>query len=232
MSWRVRRARQSDAGFTLIEVMLSMAILASMAALVWSSFSLTSRGRRRAEEISDRYHQIRLAMNRMSREISMAFLSKNQLFNQIVPRTLFVSERNSRVDQLTFSALSHVRIEENAKESDQCVIRYFSARDPENSGQTNLMRREEKRLGGQRPGEEGPAYVMLEDVESLHFEFYDARQDQWRERWTTRAADGQPDRLPTKVRIHLKVRNEKDKEVTFYTATRVFLTNPLWFSGQ
>ena len=40
-------------------------------------------------------------------------------------------------------------------------------------------------------------------------------------------ADGQPDRLPSKVRITLTVRDERGKEVPFQTQARVFMQEPL-----
>lgn len=223
--------RQPQSGFTLMEVMVSMAIIAGMVTLIWGSFSISSRTKKKVEEIEERYHQIRLAMNRMAREISMAYLSKNDQMGTTNPRTLFVSQQSSSVDELMFSNMAHLRMEEDAKESDQCVIRYYPAADPENRSQTNLMRRESRRLGDQKPGEEGPAYIMLEDVEELHFEFFDVAAHEWKEIWNTRSADGQPDRLPSKVRVKLTVKNERNKEVTFVTATRIFMQDPLWFSA-
>ncbi|MFH1132801.1 MAG: type II secretion system protein GspJ [Pseudomonadota bacterium] len=225
-------AKPSDAGFTLIEVLLSLAIMSSIVALVWGSFYQTVGTKERVEAIGDHYHQIRLAMNRMAREISMAYLSKNDIVGAIIPRTLFLSQRNSDVDEITFSNLAHERLRENAKECDQSVIRYYSAPDPGDRSIKNLMRRESRRVGGEHPGEEGPAYVMLENIEELHFEFFDEQANEWRENWNTNVADGQVDRLPTKLRIFLTVRDSQEKPITLLTATRTFLRDPLWFSPQ
>lgn len=224
------RARQ--AGFTLMEVMVSLAILAGMMMMVWGSFSLTVKSKRRIEYIEQRYHQIRLAMNRMAREISMAFLSKNDLDGTMNPRTRFTGLRNSSVDDLMFSSLSHMPLQANAKECDQTLIRYYSEADPDDMSVTNLMRRATRRLGVEKPGEEGPAYIMLEDIEELHFEYFDEANNEWKETWNTTSADGQPDRLPTKVRIELTLRDEGDRETTFITATRIHLQDALWFSAQ
>lgn len=226
-----RWSRSRDAGFTLIEVMVSLAILAGMMAMLWGSFSITVNSKRRVEEIEARYHQLRLAMNRMTREISMAYLSKNDIPAAMKPRTMFVSERNSTVDDIMFSSLSHVRLRENAKECDQTLVRYYSAPDPDNRGVTNLMRRASRRLGVETPGEDGPAYIMLENIEALHFEFFDEPNNEWRETWSTTSADGQADRLPTKVRISVTLRDETDREVTYVSATRVYMQDPLWFSS-
>lgn len=225
------RSRRAQAGFTLIEVMLSIAILAGASALIWGSFSLTSRGKEKAQRMIDRYQQLRLAMNRMAREISMAYLSKNDRFGTDNPRTMFVSDDQGRSGMLTFSALGHVRLRENAKECDQSVVRYFVESDPERQGQSNLMRRESRRLGLEHPGEEGPAYVMLEDVEAVKFEFWDAISEEWRDSWNTRSADGQPDRLPDKVRIELTMKDETGETITLRTATRPQLKDALWYTS-
>ncbi len=227
---RRRHRASSRGGFTLMEVLISLAILTGMATIVWGSFSMTSATKRKVEDIEDRYHQIRLSMNRMAREISMSYLSKNDQPMATSPRTLFTHTRNSSIDELMFSNFGHVRLHEGAKESDQGVIRYFSAADPDDASKTNLMRRETRRLGSLKPEEEGPAYVMLEDVEELHFEFWDDQMSEWEDTWNTTSLDGKPDRLPTKVKILLTVKDERGKEITFITATRIFVRNPLWFS--
>jgi general secretion pathway protein J len=232
MMRRAGRQARGAAGFTLVEIMLAIAILTTMLTLVWASFSLTAKSKAKAEAISERYHQLRLAMHRMSREISMAFLSKNEITGTLRPRTMFVGKRESQIDELTFSSFAHMRLREDAKESDQSLITYFAAPDPEDRSRTNLMRRETRRLGVEKPGEEGPAYVMMEDVVGLHFEYFDATANEWREAWNTTSADGQADRLPAKIRILLTIRDEKDKEVTFRTATRTHLIDPLWFTPQ
>ena len=223
-------AGRREAGFTLLEVMISVAIVVGMATIVWGSFSITSKIKTRVEEVEDRYHGIRLAMNRMAREISMAYLSKNDQMGTQYPRTMFISKRESKVDQMTFSHLAHLRMKENAKESDQGIIRYYESPDPDNNDKTNLMRREQHRLGVQKPGEEGPAFIMLEDIEELHFEFFDEQANEWKESWDTTSVSGQPDRMPSKVKIKLTLKDEWGKELTFITATRIFMQDPLWFS--
>jgi general secretion pathway protein J len=229
------RADLSAQGFTLMEVLVSMAIIAGMMTLIWGSFSLTVRSKRRVEEIEARYHQIRLAMNRMAREISMAYLSKNdhpgaQAMQK--PRTKFIAQRNSKVDELSFSSLAHVPLRENAKECDQSLIMYYAAPDPEDRSMTNLMRRETRRLlDPQQSEEDAPAYIMLEDIEELHFEFFDEQNNEWREDWSTISLDGQPERLPSKIRISLIMRDEMDRETTYVTATRIFLQDALWFTS-
>lgn len=226
----MRQGDRQEAGFTLMEVMVSIAILASMTTLLWGSFSLSSRTKRRVEEIGDRYHQIRLAMGRLVREISMAYLSKHDQPGTTKPRTLFTAQRNHGIDELVFSGLAHQPLRANAKECEQSLIRYYGAPDPDDRKRIHLMRYESRRLGGERVMEQGSADVLLEDVEELHFEFFDEQANEWKDRWNTTSADGQPDRLPSKVRISLTLRDETGRRVTFISATRIFLRDPMWFT--
>ena len=224
------RGPAAERGFTLIELMLAVSVTAMVVSLVWSSFSLTARNKQRGEEQAGRYHQVRLALHRMAREISMAYLSRNDQPGTTNPRTMFVGLKSGHGHDLLFSAFAHMRLSEDAKESDQSLIRYYLVPDREQRGSYKLMRRETRRLGVEKPGEQGPAYVLLEDIEELSVEYFDGVADEWRESWSTTAADGQPDRLPTKVRIVMTVRDMGGGELTVRTATRTHLTDPLVFS--
>jgi len=207
--------------------------MAMMVALAWGSFSFTARSKNASERSIARYQQVRTALNRIARELSMAYLSKNDQVGALRPRTLFVGKRGGRVDELTFSTLAHVRLRENARECDQSVLRYsVAAEGPGRAGRQRLLRRESRRLGSDREADEdGAAYVVLDDLRSLRFEYYDAPAKEWREEWSTVAADGQPDRLPDIVRIVVTVLDEREREQTFRTAARTFLRDPLWVSS-
>src|SRR5690606_22842594 len=56
-------------GFTLMELMISIGILAIIAGLVYGSFSPIWQAREEVEAQADRYHAIRLAMERMRRDL-------------------------------------------------------------------------------------------------------------------------------------------------------------------
>ncbi|HEX2659180.1 MAG TPA: prepilin-type N-terminal cleavage/methylation domain-containing protein, partial [Polyangia bacterium] len=57
-----RRDRRRVAGFTLIEVMLAVAILAILTTLMWSAFSQASRNKKRVEAAQERTHTVRTAL--------------------------------------------------------------------------------------------------------------------------------------------------------------------------
>ena len=57
------------AGFTLVEVMLVMAILSMVMTLMWTSFSQASRGKQRVEAAQERTHTVRVALLRMDKGV-------------------------------------------------------------------------------------------------------------------------------------------------------------------
>src|SRR5262249_36252048 len=101
-------------------------------------------------------------------------------------------------------------------------------RDLDNPRLTNLLRRETRRLQNLRFEEApGEADILCDNVVRLHFDYYDSRDKTWREEWITTAPDGQPDRLPSKVRIILTVRDERGQETPFKPEPQIMMKEPL-----
>ena len=60
-------------GFSLVEALVTVVIMALIGMLTFGTFARAMDARERATAITDRYHGVRQAMLRMSREISSAF---------------------------------------------------------------------------------------------------------------------------------------------------------------
>jgi general secretion pathway protein J len=214
-------------GFTLIEVMVAMAIVAMMSMVVWSSFRETSNTKKMVEAQALRYRTVRLALDRMARELSMAYLSQNEDTSLPERRTRFTGKVNGQMHDLTFSYFGHQRLYEDAHEADTAVVSYFSDTDKQ-SHINNLMHRESRRLGYLRPDElTGETDIVCDDVVNMKITYWDSRDKTWREEWNTTTADGQPDRLPSKVKIILTVRDERGQDVPFTTQVRIPMQEPL-----
>ena len=216
-------------GFTLIEVMVAVSILAIVTTLTWASFKQTfstksaDRGAGRAA-----IARCGSALERMARELSMAYVSQNEDTSQPERRTRFVGKHHGDIDEVTFSYFGHQRLYHDANEADTALVSYYAARDRDDSRKTNLMRRETRRLSNLKIDEQpGEADIVCDDVVKLKLDYYDQRDKLWREEWLTTSLDGQPDRLPSKIRITLTVHDERGKEVPFQTEVRVAMTEPL-----
>jgi len=86
---RARAARSGASGFTLIEVMLALAILTFMMTIMWGSFTRTAADKRSIEAAQERLHTVRVALLRMTREIEMAYLSESENFAMTYRRTYY-----------------------------------------------------------------------------------------------------------------------------------------------
>ncbi len=223
------RRHRCTAGFTLAEILIAVAILAIVSSLVYGSFARTFEARDFVGQVQERYHNVRSALERMSREISMAFIYEcRELDTPTGERrmwTVFKVEREGKVDRMTFSSFSHLRLVRDVNESDQNIISYYGEDDPDEPALTNLIRREKVRFDGE-PEEGGVPMVLCHDVDSLHFELWDETKEEWVEEWDCTQVERQ-NQIPKLVRITLTITNEHGEEMPFSTTTRIFTTKPL-----
>jgi general secretion pathway protein J len=224
------RRPNTESGMTLIELMVSMAIMISMLTIAWSTFSGGLRIKRNSDTINERFHEIRVAMARMGDDISAAYISANEDQNLQERRTLFIGKDGSDVDELRFTSMAHRVLWADANESEQTLIYYYAEDDPDISGQTNLLRRESRRVSNEQ-WEQEPAEieVLLRDIEQVEFEFYDWREKDWRDTWDSTAVDAQRGKLPSRVRMVIELENERGDEVKFTSQARVMLQEELKF---
>jgi len=216
-------ARRRAAGFTLIEVMLAVAILAIMTTLMWSAFSQASRNKKRVEAAQERTHTVRTALLRMAREIEMTFLSESNEPDATLPRTQFIAAGRPDVDELWLTAFAHQRLRGGSAEGDTSIIGYFGARDPDDRRILNLMRRESRRLVSRDPREvPGETYIVCPDIVRLKLSYYDYRKKEWRDEWNSNLAGWSF--LPSHVHIALTVLSAEGREVTYTTDARIQLT--------
>jgi general secretion pathway protein J len=212
------------AGMTLIEVMISLAVLGMLMVSVWSSFNGTLRAMEVAEDIQSRYSIVRNGLVRMESELSMTYLSFNRPLDDDRHYTLFEGRDQGDSDSLTFSSFAHLRVRKDANESDQSVIQYSLEADPDDRSRVHLFRRESRRLTGDRPEDLPryfPAYVLVEDVVSFDVKYWNPQLLDWQDEWRTTALDFQPDRLPPRVKIRLGVRDGGD--VVYFTTQVVLM---------
>jgi general secretion pathway protein J len=223
----MRGRTHSNRGLTLIEVALAVAILAVLATLTWGSIARAFDAYETVTDIDRRYHNVRVALNRMAKELSMAYLASPRRTRgpELMWKSVFKSEDGSPFPSLHFTAFAHQILRADAKESDQCEISYFGAPDEDDPKRLNLMRREDPRPD-REPTEGGRSYVLAEDVKDFKLRFWDPRAAEWVEEWDTENADF-AGRLPTLVEITLVTFDEQGEPLTFVTKARINLTAEL-----
>jgi general secretion pathway protein J len=196
--------RALSRGMTLLEVMVSVVILAMIALLIYGAFDSMARGKKAEGMRTDRAREGREAMLRITRELSGAFLSMHNPQNAalITRTTAFVASSSANFDRVDFSTFAHRRFEKDAKESDQCEVGYFVVRDPEVSEKMDLVRREQTPID-MEPKRGGVVNVLAENVEEFDLRYLDPQTGQWVDSWDTTQVSGQPGRLPLEIRVTL-----------------------------
>jgi general secretion pathway protein J len=231
---RRRRSPGSLRGMTLLEVLVSMAILAMVATLIYGAFDGMQRSRTGITRLDDRYHQGRQAIARMSRELQSAFISLQlpQLLNAAVRTPLFLGTDSGSSDRIDFTSFSHQRLARNAHESDQNELSYFMARDPERSDKYDLVRREQKEIDVD-PTKGGVVNVLCEDVTAFDVQYLEPLNDLWLDAWDSsqQASQYTYNRLPLEVRIILVLKGgEGDRPIRLITKVPLGLQAPLTFA--
>jgi general secretion pathway protein J len=213
----------SRRGFTLMEVVVAVAITAFIGAVLGVTFNTTILSKESIESQTEHYRMLRTAMNRMVREIGAAYVSDrydSRRYRDAFDRpTNFIGSR----DRLLFTSLAHQRLYADAKESDQMVVEYQvkSSPDPKAKGRSDLVRRERAQIE-ERMDRGGTEDVLFEGAKKIEFQYWNSDKKQWEDEWDTRRAD-RKSVLPTRVKITLFAVDETGKEVRYSTQTRIML---------
>lgn len=224
--------RRGARGMTLLEIMVSMAVLAMIALLIYGAVDSLSRGKRSEALRAERGRQGRSALLRIVRELSGAFVSLHIPSNPALQtrQTLMIGQNSMPFDRIDFTSFAHRRTTADSKESDQSEIGYFVVPDPERSGKYDLVRREQTPIDyDAKRG--GVVNVIAEDVEKFDVQYLDPMTSQWLENWdTTQAATGQSGRLPLEVWVTIVLANvPPGVEKTYTTKVVLPMQLPLSF---
>ncbi|MFT7622708.1 MAG: general secretion pathway protein J [Myxococcota bacterium] len=219
------RPNQS-AGFTLMEVLVAVGVMSLMSALIFGVISSMFAISDDTDDIVDTNHAARVTLERISRDLSQAFLSLN--FGELETRkTLFVGER----DRLIFTYVGNIPVQAGAVETDQGVVEYKLEGNSDGMSGQNLVRRF-KAVIDEDPESDGQDGILANGVKELEFEYWDEFRQEWDSDW--RADDclsaTEPGfRLPSRVRIKLVLFDRRDQTYEFETQTSIYMTQPLLF---
>jgi general secretion pathway protein J len=226
-------------GFTLLELMVAMAVMASISLLIYSAFSGLQRSREGILRVTDRYREGRMAMDLIVRDLSSAFLTNNLPVSGTPPvkTTAFIGKPGAPVDRLDFATFAYRRLTADSHESDQAEVSYFGAPDPE-SGTVELLRRVDP-IVDTDPERGGRVEVLATDVGLFDVQYLDPLTGLWTEEWDTRQGAGPGYRLPYQVRVILVLHDGKRgkiaaarENIRFVTKIPLMVPAPLRFTAD
>jgi general secretion pathway protein J len=216
---------------TLLEILVSLAILAMMSLLIYGAFDSMNRGIKGEEMRSERGREGRDGLLRISRELSSAFLSFHNPTNiaLITRQTAFIAQHSSPFDRVDFAAFAHRRIVKDARESDQCEVGYSVASDPELPDKMDLIRREQQPID-QDPVRGGVVNVLVENIEVFSLKYLDANTGIWQDTWDSTLVNAQYNRLPLEIKISITLKGRPGLDsTTFTTKIMMPMLTPLSF---
>ncbi|MBU1932819.1 MAG: prepilin-type N-terminal cleavage/methylation domain-containing protein [Candidatus Omnitrophica bacterium] len=184
-----------DDGFTLVETLIALAILAMVVASTFTIFKSSSSSWQKGETRSERYHNARVAIGKMSMEISQAVLSEDA-------KARFIGRREE-VGFLSFVSTSSGIFE-------LVEIEYWL-----DKGQKVIMRNEDINPDYDFSTQDH-SDILAEGVSELEFSYYDGItwQDSWDSGVVGDGSGGEDaeGKLPQAVKVRLKVEDKKGKE--------------------
>jgi general secretion pathway protein J len=178
-------------GFTLLEVLLAIAILSMILTVIYMTFSSAGRSVEEAEAIRDRTDLARTLMVRLCDDFANAY------FDAAMPETIFEGRQSSpdqnqtRLDSVSLTTLTNWR-KPNSSEMDLWEVGYRFEEKPEGNGY-EMIRREKRGFGSDNiPGEGGTDLEITDRVRELRLRYYDGASMTWRDDWNARSMGKMP----------------------------------------
>ncbi len=192
--------RGRSRAFTLIEVMVAVALLTMIGAVVIATLRNSLRARDLLAENDGVQQSARVALERVSRELRLAFLTPSVAAVNTY-QTVFIATDDDPVDEIWFTTLSHQRLYRDARECDQTEITIWGESDPENPNLMVLLHREAPRVD-EEPDKDGVILPLAHGVRRFDLLYLDGNTGEWLEEWSTTGVET-PDRLPRAVKLVL-----------------------------
>lgn len=188
----------NNKAFSLIEVMVGVAILSVMALMMYATTGRALKGSQKVEKKDELLHSVRLGVGKMGEDLSQAFLASDSFKGK---EKKYQTGLKGDTEKIDFSTLSHSHYQWDAKDTEQATVGYFLKTNEK--GLNDLIRRESPRLG-EEIDQGGDEYVLIENIKELRLEYFDSKKEEWVSEWDSESISTL-NRLPLAVRISLKV---------------------------
>lgn len=199
------RTSHGSKGFTLLEVLIAVAIMAGIVTVIYASFFTTSQNVEQAEKIRDASDLARTLVAKLTNDIANAYVNPGMNTSN-APLTVFYGKKvqpetgddKPRYDELYLTTQTNWR-RPGTKETDLWEVGYYFKQKTDGPGYV-MMRREKRELSKDVPALEGGVeYDMTDSIKSLQFRYFNGFV--WSDEWNNRTT------LPMAVQISLLFNN-------------------------
>ena len=207
---------RSEQGFTLLEMLVAVVIIAVILGVIYGAFAGTSRTYTLLETNEDVYQTAQTFLAMISRELRAAsFRSTGSQGFMGVGGDADLEDKET--DAIYFVTRSHRRSRSNSKEGFLAEIGYFF--DTETlSDEKMLIKSIDTTVDGDLEAG-GRLYPLTDRVDSLKFSYYNKKDDTWLEEW-----DGQKmGRLPDRIQVEVAILDKEGHVTPFRTTIRAMM---------
>jgi len=217
MSDRLSVYYHDSRGFTLLEILIAIAILSIVLTTIYAAYSGTLTVIKELDDDSRAYQMARVTLERMSRD-----LSSLQRFGE----AFVLQSEKSKIGSRDFGSLkvwsaAHLTFEEDGQTGSPASITYFVKED-KNSG-FSLWRSDSMEAKPSKDKKVDSGLIICQNLQAIDFKFYD-ESGQEHDSWDTMSSsDQQKGKPPVWVQIELILVKGRDAEKPYRFTTKVFL---------
>ncbi|MGH7947626.1 MAG: prepilin-type N-terminal cleavage/methylation domain-containing protein [Candidatus Binataceae bacterium] len=225
MRLRSKIPRGGPAGFTLIELMLAVGVLAMILAMLAGSFGAVAQSKINGESRMYTNWEGRAVLSRMSNELRGA-VQTSPIDSRVMLLGTARKENRVPLDELSISTLSPGGRRSIELMGAEELVTYSAVANPRRRGWFMLQRSQGSALGSTGGGfGGGGSLVIAENLVSIHLRYFDGQT--WREEWSSDQY-AQGDQLPRAVSIDLNLGASGGRVLNFSTIVNLPMAVSDW----
>lgn len=189
---RMRQPTAGPRGFTLIEILMAMAIFALVLTAIYACWTLILKSKKIGMEASAQLQRERVAIRTIDEALSCV-----RSFQADLQHYAFLAE-NGSTPALSFVARLPESFPRSGRFGDFDIRRVSISLESGSDGQRQLALRQTPVLMEMDRDEEEHPLVLATGVDKMEFEFWDQRKNDWVDEWT------QTNQLPKMIKLSLE----------------------------
>ncbi len=202
-------------GLTLLEVLVSLAILGILMGAVYGTYTSTVEAIHIAREKSQIYQITRIVFDRMTKDLECALINVSSPNEKIRLGMIGKNQEleGKPMDRIDFTTLNHLALGDEGPQTDLCEVGYRIVEDSENKG-FRLFRRDDA-IPDEDLTDGGFSHEIAGRVAGLDISYQDENGEEF-DAWDSTKGP-HAEKLPTLIIIKLSLTDEEAREYLFST---------------